>query len=1561
MALIYNATFDKNTRKLSFEDRAGNEVYSFTVPERGPAVDDITKPLTFRATQDGSTVSLKKNGFPSDAFQTSRDGGNTWTDYTIDTAIALNTGDEVSFRAKSDRTSEQASNSNFYFSMKGKIEAWHNVMSLYRTNDFATYNTVLGYAFFQMFRFCTSLTKAPALPATTLAGSCYEDMFFDCRSLTKAPELPSTALANNCYNGMFYDCTALAEAPELPSTTLAEGCYQYMFSGCTALAEAPALPATSLANICYKGMFYGCTALAKAPELPSTTLANNCYESMFNGCSSLNEVRCKISSSYSSSDIPTYTSNWLSNVSPTGTFYTNADANWSTGASGIPEGWNRVNESAPSVDDITKPLTFKATQDGSTVSLSKSGSPIGDFQTSRDGGNTWSDYTIDTAIALNTGDEVSFRAKADRTTGQSEQDYDNYFYFMMEGKIEAWHNVMSLYRTNDFATYESVVQYAFYNMFNGCTSLVKAPALPATTFASNCYRSMFQGCTSLVNAPALPVTTLASSCYKDMFNGCTSLTEAPALPATTLNPTCYSDMFHGCTSLVNAPALPATTLANNCYSSMFNGCTSLTEAPALPATTLAQNCYTSMFKGCTSLTKAPVLPATTLTEYCYYDMFNGCTSLTQAPELPATTLTEYCYYDMFYGCTSLVNAPVLPATTLANDCYEYMFDGCTSLTEAPALPATTLIYSCYYYMFNGCTSLTKAPELTATTLADFCYQYMFNGCSSLNEVRCKIPSSYSSSQISSYAANWLSGVSSTGTFYTNADANWTSGASGIPTGWTRLNEETPAVDDITKPLTFRATQDGSTVKLTKKNSPSGAFQTSRDGGNTWTDYTIDTAITLNIGDEVSFRAKADRTTAQSNSNYFYFMMEGRIEALHNVMSMLRTNDFATYESVVNYAFKSLFHGCTSLTKAPVLPATTLASNCYGSMFSGCTSLTEAPALPATTLIDSCYYGMFNGCTSLTKAPELPVTTLADNCYQLMFKGCTSLTKAPVLPATTLADYCYSNMFSGCTSLTEAPALPATTISRAKYCYSGMFYSCTSLTKAPELPATILSGNYYDGVFQASHCYDSMFMGCTSLTEAPALPATTLALYCYSGMFRDCTSLTEAPELPATTLAEDCYSQMFYNCTSLTKAPALPATTLASNCYDSIFSGCTSLTKAPALPATTLANNCYENMFYGCTSLTEAPALSATTLVGSCYWSMFYGCSSLNKVRCKMPSTISEGDISSYTYHWLEMVSSTGTFYTNADANWSTGSASGIPEGWRRLNIDEEAPAVDNIRKPLTFRATQDGSTVKLTKNGSPDGAFQTSRDGGNTWTDYTLGTYITLNTGDEVSFRAKADRTSAQTMQDYFDFQMTGKIEAWHNVMSMYRKDDFATYSHIVSHAFNSMFNGCTSLTKAPKLPVTTLAHSCYRKMFEGCTSLTKPPALPATTLAVACYWDMFDGCTSLTKAPELPATALASSCYHYMFYGCTSLTKTPALSATTLAEDCYQEMFRNCSSLNEVRCKIPSSYSSSAISSYAYYWLSGVSSKGTFYTNSDANWPSGDDGIPQTWTRANIDDYPTT
>ena len=206
------------------------------------------------------------------------------------------------------------------------------------------------------------------------------------------------------------------------------------------------------------------------------------------------------------------------------------------------------------------------------------------------------------------------------------------------------------------------------------------------------FQSLFQGCTSLTTAPALPATTLAQECYMYMFQECTSLNAAPALPATNLKDNCYTDMFYSCVSLTTAPALPATNLASMCYSGMFAGCTSLNAAPVLPATTLASMCYSGMFQNCTLLKAAPELPATTLASQCYDSMFSGCTSLTAAPALPATNLVWRCYYDMFSGCTNLSSVTML-ATNIPADkkCLDNWLSGVASSgTFTKAADMTTL-------------------------------------------------------------------------------------------------------------------------------------------------------------------------------------------------------------------------------------------------------------------------------------------------------------------------------------------------------------------------------------------------------------------------------------------------------------------------------------------------------------------------------------------------------------------------------------------------------------------------------------------------------------------------------------------------------------------------------------------------------------------------------------------------------------------------------------------------------------------------------------------------------
>lgn len=189
-----------------------------------------------------------------------------------------------------------------------------------------------------MFSRCTSLTTAPALPATTLATQCYSGMFNNCTSLTTAPAtLPATTLAENCCNNMFRVCTSLTTAPELPATTLAEGCYFNMFNGCSALQTAPQLPATTLVKNCYLGMLANCTALTQAPALPATTLVQGCYQQMFINSTSLIQITT-YAQDISAKDC---LNNWLSGVSQTGDFYNlgNPAPTYPSGTSGIPEGW----------------------------------------------------------------------------------------------------------------------------------------------------------------------------------------------------------------------------------------------------------------------------------------------------------------------------------------------------------------------------------------------------------------------------------------------------------------------------------------------------------------------------------------------------------------------------------------------------------------------------------------------------------------------------------------------------------------------------------------------------------------------------------------------------------------------------------------------------------------------------------------------------------------------------------------------------------------------------------------------------------------------------------------------------------------------------------------------------------------------------------------------------------------------------------------------------------------------------------------------------------------------
>ena len=239
-----------------------------------------------------------------------------------------------------------------------------------------------------------------------------------------------------------------------------------------------------------------------------------------------------------------------------------------------------------------------------------------------------------------------------------------------------------------------------------------------------------------------------------------------------------------------------------------------------------------------------------------------------------------------------------------------------------------------------------------------------------------------------------------------------------------------------------------------------------------------------------------------------------------------------------------------------------------------------------------------------------------------------------------------------------------------------------------------------------------------------------------------------------------------------------------------------------------------------------------------------------------------------------------------------------------------------------------------------------SLNNGKTWNSVSNGEIATVNSGDKILLKA-FNSGYGYNDSGYYKicrFSSDGEFNAYGNILSMIYGDDFAN-NNILNGAFltfsgcrivsaenlilpsefgengtiGGMFNGCTSLTTAPKLPALTLTDNCYSFMFQNCTSLTVAPELPATTLGDYCYLAMFFGCTSLTEAPELPATTLVQNCYDGMFYGCGSLITAPELPATRLANSCYREMFSNCTSITS-EAIVPDSVDKPISSNYCAY-----------------------------------------
>ena len=247
--------------------------------------DYSTDYLTFEIIYSGTLTWRKTTslGTPDKTISYSTDNGHTWTSVTSSyngTLIGnFTTGAKILFKG---------SNNNYgtvhpdgcYFSGTSTYNIYGNVMSLF-----------------------------------------YGDNFYNQTSLPQVEETYTFTVA---------DTTTTVRLTSLP----------YLFSGVNNSSNIISvdnliLPATTLKEHCYERLFWNQTYILGAPVLPATTLVDWCYYEMFEGCSSLDLVTCYATDISATSCL----TNWLRDVSPTGTFYKDANTTWPSGSSGIPSGW----------------------------------------------------------------------------------------------------------------------------------------------------------------------------------------------------------------------------------------------------------------------------------------------------------------------------------------------------------------------------------------------------------------------------------------------------------------------------------------------------------------------------------------------------------------------------------------------------------------------------------------------------------------------------------------------------------------------------------------------------------------------------------------------------------------------------------------------------------------------------------------------------------------------------------------------------------------------------------------------------------------------------------------------------------------------------------------------------------------------------------------------------------------------------------------------------------------------------------------------------------------------
>ena len=196
-------------------------------------------------------------------------------------------------------------------------------------------------------------------------------------------------------------------------------------------------------------------------------------------------------------------------------------------------------------------LTFDILTDG-YINWKKVSSAIARTIKYSKNGGSWTSISAAATINVVTGDKVRFKSSSPYF-----YDYDDDDYWTFNGttcQFNLYGNIMSMEYEDDFKgktlrTGDNHYSSDFGALFSGTSVIDASNLIIPDASGSYAYYYLFNGCTSLINPPKLPAATLNQYCYIGMFKGCTGLTMAPELLALTPSSNSYNNMFMGCSGL----------------------------------------------------------------------------------------------------------------------------------------------------------------------------------------------------------------------------------------------------------------------------------------------------------------------------------------------------------------------------------------------------------------------------------------------------------------------------------------------------------------------------------------------------------------------------------------------------------------------------------------------------------------------------------------------------------------------------------------------------------------------------------------------------------------------------------------------------------------------------------------------------------------------------------------------------------------------------------------------------------------------------------------------------